>query len=100
MNRIRRGSEIYVEVEIRDFRTSPSSLFDPDGGAFFTLKNPSGTTILNLAPMTKKSQGVYLYRYQTLPGDVLGVWSMEFKAVHGTSTHLSLTMGSFELVNA
>ena len=100
MTRIKRGSEIYIEVEIRDFRTTPSSLLDPDGGAFFNLRNPSGSAVLTLAPMTKRSTGVYLYRIQTGPTDPVGVWEMDFKASHGTATHLTLAMGSFELVTA
>jgi uncharacterized protein YfaS (alpha-2-macroglobulin family) len=100
VNRLRRGTEVYIEVEIRDRTVSPSSLLDPDGGVFFTLKNPSGTTVLNLVAMTKKSAGVYIYRYQTSAGDPLGVWAMEFKAIHGIATHHELEMGAFELVSA
>ena len=100
MNVIRRGSELYVEVELRDRTTSPSSLFDPNVGVFFTLTNPSGTLIVNEAAMVRKDAGVYSYRYQTSASDALGVWSMEFKASHNTQTHLSLTMGAFEMVSA
>jgi len=98
LNAIRRGTEIYVEVEIRDTTTSPTSLMDPDGGVFFTLKDPLGVDVLTLAPMTKKSTGVYIYRYQTVGASLLGVWSMEFKAVQGVANHFSRIMGAFELV--
>ncbi len=100
MTSIRRGTEVYIEVEVRDRTQSPSALMDPDAGVFFTLKNPSGTTVLNLAPMTKKSAGVYIYRHQTTSTSPLGVWSMFFKAVHGVATFLERDQGAFELVDS
>jgi uncharacterized protein YfaS (alpha-2-macroglobulin family) len=98
VDRIRRGTEIYVEIEIRDRTTSPMSLLDPNEGVFLTLTDPSGGPVLNEVGMSQKTAGVYFYRYQTTANDPLGVWKIEFKARHSARTHLSLAMGAFELV--
>ncbi len=100
MTIIRRGTEIYIEVEVRDRTSTPSALLDPDGGVFITLKNPSGTAVLSLVAMSKKSAGVYAYRYQTTDASPLGVWSMFFKAVHGVAAFLERDQGAFELVDS
>lgn len=98
MEQVRAGSEVYIEVEVKDLLQSPPALFDPNGGVQITLKNPSGATVVSLASMTKKSTGIYYYRHQSSGSDPTGVWGMEFKAVHQLATHLSLEMGAFELV--
>jgi len=98
MEQVRAGSEVYIEVSVKDLLQQPPALFDPSGGVQVTLKDPSGAIIVSNGSMSKQSVGVYTYRHQSGINDSLGTWPMEFQAIHGSATHLSMELGAFELV--
>jgi hypothetical protein len=94
---VRRGNDIYLEVEVEDHTRRPYRLIDPDGGVFYTLRDPDGNVILNAVAMDSPRKGVYSIRYQSNGASPLGIWTGDVRTVHDGFTGLSNVYEAFEL---
>lgn len=94
----RAGTEVYIQVQLNDLSQVTRPLYDPATSVTMTLRNPSGTIILNNVAMTKLSTGIYYYRYQTLTSSPLGRWTVNFIGNDGSATHRSHNLEAFQLV--
>lgn len=74
---------------------------DPTDGVYITITygpNRTATSIVNAA-MTRTSEvGVYVYTYQSAPGDATGLYNAELTAVHGATQQKSQFYGVFRLI--
>jgi hypothetical protein len=95
---IRAGSEVAVIAHTLDELLEPPALATPNLGVFITFHPPSGTSPVIEQAMLLTSVGRYTYRYQGALTDVLGVWTMEFKIRHNTSTVLTQRQGAWVMV--
>jgi hypothetical protein len=93
---IRRGSQIYIEWEIRDQTAEHPPLVDPDT-VEITLIDPSGTTAAGPANMTKKRVGIYFYLFQSLETHEAGAWLSDIKVTQGGAVVYARLKTSFNL---
>lgn len=98
LKRHKAGTEIYIEVEVRDGSDFPPFLFNPTGAPELTLRNPSGTIVVDTDAMSNVEVGRYRYFYQSDAADPKGVYTAEFKAINGVAEGFSIAVGAFILV--
>jgi hypothetical protein len=96
--RIRAGTEVFFEVEVRDNNTSPPPLVNPGSGVKITIYYPSGAEAQAETAMTNVGTGVYTSAYQTITTQALGSYLAAFKAQDGTSITLTPKWQVFDLV--
>lgn len=94
----RAGTEVFLQVQLNDMSQTSRPLFDPANGVTLLLKNPSNVIILNDVTMTRASQGIYTYRYQTTTASPRGRWMGRFKATDGSAIHYSHDLEMFTMV--
>jgi len=80
------GDAIRIEAELRD---SDDALIDPDTSTKITIVDPISTVKVNAQDMTRESEGIYYYIWQSLTTDTLGVYRVKVVAVNGSYTALT-----------
>lgn len=91
------GSTIYFKVKARDVTQENKPLFNPAGGVTITVKNPSGSTVVDAVAMTNLTTGIFTYTHQSASGDPKGVWTVSCKAINGLNVNITPNLGVFEL---
>ena len=96
--RARAGSEVLIRTWIYNQAAIPPVLFDPDTSVKIKLYDPTGALILNDVTSTKLSTGIYQNVYQTTGASALGIWQVEFTAIHAGNTVISPRTVAFNLI--
>lgn len=89
------GDTVYIQVKVRDGRTVPAQLFNPDTSVVLDLVNPSGSTIVDGASMTNEALGIYSYTYEIPGAAAVGTWTAIFQAENGGYSSVSLPLAVF-----
>lgn len=75
---VRRGSELFVGAEVRDYLDS-GKLSDPDS-ITVTITRSDATVAVNAQNMTRVRKGAFRYLHQTSVGDPVGDWTADVVA--------------------
>lgn len=98
--RVEAGQAVAILCSIQDIMTTPGQRFqfDPTITPQIIIYNPDNSIRVGWTNMTFVSTGVYIYQYQTLPTDSLGIYTAQFQAIDGSMTGITDNVAIFEVI--
>lgn len=79
VRRFRKGTSIYVRIEVRDEVVDTRPLHDPENLPQISIRDCEGVLRVDHQDMTRESLGTYSYTYLTQVDDPIGVWQVDFR---------------------